>query len=352
MSEITWPQALSALLAGEDLSAERAAWVMDQVMSGSATPAQLSAFLVALRAKGESVAEMTGLAATMLAYARRFEVAGPTLDIVGTGGDGAHTVNISTMASLVAAGAGARVVKHGNRAASSKTGTADVLEALGVRLDLTPEQVGQVAEVVGITFCFAAMFHPAMKYAGGVRKEIGIPTAFNFLGPLTNPAQPRYGAIGVADGRMAPLIAGVFAGRGQSVAVFRGDDGLDEVSPATTSQVWWVHQGRVSHFMFDPAEVGISHPVSALVGGDSETNAAAVRDLLAGATGAVRDTVVLNAGLALAIVSSGEAKLPAPADAAELYARVRAGMTQARTALDSGAAHEVLERWVAATSVV
>ncbi|MBW8173528.1 anthranilate phosphoribosyltransferase [Ornithinimicrobium sp. Arc0846-15] len=352
MSETTWPQALTALLNGEDLSVERAAWVMDQVMSGSATPAQLSAFLVALRAKGESTAEMVGLSQTMLQYANRFEVPGVALDIVGTGGDGAHTVNISTMSSLVAAGAGVRVVKHGNRAASSKTGTADVLEKLGVRLDLSPEQVAQVAGEAGITFCFAAMFHPAMKYAGGVRKEIGIPTAFNFLGPLTNPAQPKYGAIGVANERMAPLMANVFAERRQSVAVFRGDDGLDEISPAITSHVWWVTDGTVSELILDPREVGVNHPVSALVGGDADFNAGAVQNLLAGEQGAVRDTVVLNAGLALAVLTSGETGLAAPTNNSELHDRVRAGMKLAEDSLDSGAAQQALARWVKATSVV
>ncbi len=211
---LTWPGLLTELVAGNDLDAERTAWAMDQVMSGEVSPVRLASFLVALRAKGETVAELTGLADAMLAHASRFSVDGPAVDIVGTGGDRAHTVNISTMASLVIAGAGVRVVKHGNRAATSSSGAADVLEELGIRLDHGPDRVARIVQEAGITFCFAMVFHPSMRHAGVARKELGIPTAFNVLGPLTNPAQPRAAAIGVADARMAPLIAGVLAGRG------------------------------------------------------------------------------------------------------------------------------------------
>src|SRR5664280_625655 len=225
-----WPQLISALIAREDLSRADADWAMDRVMAGEANPVQLAGFLVALRSKGETVEELAGLAEAMLRHAVRIEVPGPSVDIVGTGGDRHHTVNLSTMAALVVAGTGRRVVKHGNRAASSTSGAADVLEALGVRLDHSPQRVAELAVEVGITFCFATVFHPAMRHAGAVRGQLGIPTAFNFLGPLTNPAQPPASAIGVYDLRMAALVAGVLATRQGAALVFRGDDGLDELS--------------------------------------------------------------------------------------------------------------------------
>ena len=214
MTDTTWPAVVASLLRGEDLTVEDSEWAMDQVMSGQATPVQIAGFMVALRAKGETAAEMDGLVRAMLSHAHRIEVPGPAVDVVGTGGDRAHTVNISTMAAIVAAGAGVRVVKHGNRAASSACGAADVLEELGVVLTLTPAQVADVAVKVGITFCFAQVFHPAMRHAAVPRRELGVPTAFNFLGPLTNPAQPAAQAVGCADPRMAAVMADVFARRG------------------------------------------------------------------------------------------------------------------------------------------
>lgn len=210
----TWPALLSALLTGENLTADEAAWAMNEIMSGSATSAQIAGFAVALRAKGETVAEVTGLARTMLERATPLTVEGPIVDVVGTGGDRAHTVNVSTMAAIVAAAAGARVVKHGNRAASSSCGAADVLEHLGIMLDLSPADTAKVAVEVGIAFCFAPVYHPALRFAGPPRKELGIPTVFNFLGPLTNPARPTAQAIGIFDPGMLPVVAGVFAERG------------------------------------------------------------------------------------------------------------------------------------------
>lgn len=346
----TWPDLLTALLQGSDLSAGQAAWAMDQIMSGEASPARLAAFLTALRAKGETVPEMTGLAGAMLRHAHRLQVEGPTIDIVGTGGDRALTVNISSMSAIVMAAAGAKVVKHGNRAASSRSGSADMIEALGVRLDLTPEQVAQVVECAGITFCFAQTFHPSMRHAAVVRRELGVATAFNFLGPLTNPAQPRYAAVGSADARMAPLLAGVFAARGTRAAVFRGDDGLDEVTPATTTRVWWAGDDSVREWQLDPRRLGLPlHPVDALRGEDAVHNAGVTRRLLAGEQGAVRDAVLLNAGTALAVLHAGEHG-PQPVGEDELHAAVRAGMDRAATAIDSGAAAQVVERWVTATA--
>ena len=299
----TWPAVFTSLLAGQDLTAEAAGWAMDQIMGAEASPAQVAGFLVALRAKGETVAEMRGLADTMLAHASRIEVAGPSLDIVGTGGDRAHTVNISTMASIVAAATGVRVVKHGNRAASSSSGSADVLEALGVNLRLSPERVADVALEAGITFCFAQTFHPSMRHAAAARRDLGIGTAFNFLGPLTNPAQPTYAAVGVADLRMAPLIAGVFAGRGKDAVVFRGDDGLDELTISDhVIGVVGRATARCSSTCSIPSDLGLSRsPLETLRGGDAVHNAGVVKDVLAGAAGPVRDAVVLNAGVALAL---------------------------------------------------
>lgn len=346
----SWPELLTRLLSGQDLNAQGTAWAMDQVMTGEASPAQLAAFLTALRAKGETVAEMRGLADTMLAHAHRFEVVGSALDIVGTGGDRAHTVNISTMSCVVAAAAGVPVVKHGNRAASSRSGAADLLESLGVRLDLSPEQVAVVGTRVGITFCFAQAFHPSFRHAAPVRRDLGIPTAFNFLGPLTNPAQPCYAAVGVADARMAPLLAGVFAERGGRAAVFRGDDGLDEVTPATTSTIWWVAEGRVTELRLDPVALGLGpHPVADLKGADADFNAQVARETFDGAPGAVRDAVLLNAGLALAVVADGEGTVAAPVTDEQLIERVAAGVAQAKQAIDSGAARQKLSEWVEAT---
>lgn len=345
----TWPDVLSALVAGQDLSADAAAWVMNQVMSGSASDAQLAGFLTALRAKGETAEEMFGLSSMMLEHAHTFSVEGPTIDIVGTGGDRAMTVNISSMSAIVMAAAGALVVKHGNRAASSKSGSADMLEALGVRLDLSLEDVERVVHACGITFCFALTFHPSMRHAGSVRRELGIGTAFNFLGPLTNPAQPRYTAVGCADLRMAPLLADVFARRGTRAVVFRGEDGLDEITPATTTQVWWAADGQVHPWRVDPRRLGLPlHPVDALLGGDAAHNAQVTRDLLAGEQGAVRDAVLLNAGTALALLQSGETGQQ-PTSEEHLHTLIGEGMRAAAEAIDSGAAAATVDRWVAAS---
>ncbi|MBC9957600.1 anthranilate phosphoribosyltransferase [Yimella sp. cx-51] len=346
--QLTWSDVLTTLIQGTDLTLEQSSWAMDEIMSGNATPSQLAGFLVALRSKGETVAELRGLADSMVEHAVPIVVDGETLDIVGTGGDRAHTVNISSMASIVCAGAGAKIVKHGNRASSSSTGSADVMGALGVRLDLTPAQVVQVAQDAGITFCFAQTFHPSMRHAAATRREMGIATAFNVLGPMTNPANPRYRAVGVADARVAPLVAGVFAERGQAAAVFRGDDGLDELTLSTASTVWWVHDGEVTQHTVDPVELGLDRaPLESLRGGDSEYNAGVVRELLAGATGPVRDAVLLNAGIALAVMAAGSGGTFGESD--DLNAALRRGIESARVSIDSGAAAAALDRWVAAT---
>jgi anthranilate phosphoribosyltransferase len=316
---------------------------MDQIMAGSATGAQIAAFGVSMTMKRPTPAEVRELADTMLRHARRVptEVIGTdTVDVVGTGGDGANTVNLSTMASIVAAAAGVRVVKHGNRAASSRSGGADMLEALGVRIDLGPEEVARCVAEVGIGFCFAPVFHPSYRYAGPPRREIGVPTVFNLLGPLTNPAQPRAGLIGCAFADMAEVMAGVFASRGASVLVVHGDDGLDELTTTTTSTIWRVRAGAIDKLSFDPHGFGFARATAAeLVGGDAEANADEARRVLAGAGGAVRDAVVLNAAGAM-VAHAGLAGhvewLPAWED----------GLRRATEAIDSGAAQNLLDRWV------
>jgi anthranilate phosphoribosyltransferase len=338
----TWPDVLSALVAGRDLSAEDTAWAMDHIMSGEATNAQIAGFAVGLRAKGETVAEVTGLVRAMYEHANLIEVPGLTVDIVGTGGDRARTVNISTMSAIVVAGAGAKVVKHGNRAASSASGASDVLEKLGVNLELTPARVVEVAEEAGITFCFAIRFHPALRHVAQARKELAIATPFNILGPLTNPAQVRAQAVGVAHAPMAPIVAGVLAERGNTALVFRGDDGLDELTTTATSTVWAVRDGRVTEQSFDPRDVGLELvPVEALRGADASYNADVARRLLGGEKGPVRDAVLLNSAAALAALGPGEGSLTE---------QIAAGLEKAAEAIDSGAAQRTLERWVAVSN--
>lgn len=335
---LTWPGLLGRLLRAEDLGADDTAWVMDRVLSAEATSAQLAGFLVALRAKGETAAEIAGLAAAMLQHAQRFAVDGPAVDVVGTGGDQAHTVNISTMAAVVVAAAGVPVVKHGNRAASSQCGSADVLEALGVAIDLPPAAVATSVREAGIGFCFAPVFHPAMRHTGATRRELGVPTAMNVLGPLTNPAQPPAALVGCADPRLAPVIAEVFAGRGQNALVVRGDDGLDELTTTTTSTVWVVAGGEVRRDTLDPRRLGVGVATREdLRGGDAAVNAGVVRRLLAGERGPVRDAVLLNAaGALVAADAAGES----------LVDVFPAALERAAAAIDSGAGEALLGRWV------
>jgi len=335
----SWPAVLNQLIAGEDLRPAEAAWAMDQVMTGTATPSQVAAFVVALRAKGERAAEISGLAATMLAHARRFTVDLRAVDLAGTGGDRAHTVNISTMSAVVTAAAGAPVIKHGNRAASSRCGAADLLEQLGVAIDLPPDGVAACVRELGIGFCFAPVFHPAMRHAAGPRREIGIPTAFNFLGPLTNPAQPAAALVGCADLRMAPVMAEVFAERDVTVLVVRGDDGLDEITTGGTTSVWVVSGGHVAEMTLDPSLLGVARSAPGdLRGGEPALNAEITGRLLAGEHGPARDAVILNAAAAIAAHRglSGD-----------VIGDIGDAMVAATEAIDSGAAIDLLARWVA-----
>jgi anthranilate phosphoribosyltransferase len=344
----SWPEILTALIHGVDLSANQTAWAMGTVLAGDATPAQIAGFAIALRSKGETIDEVTGLVEAMYAHATPIAVKGRLLDVVGTGGDRSMSVNISTMAAIVAAGAGAKVVKHGNRSASSQAGSADVLEALGIRLDLSPDQVAAVAEEAGITFCFAAAFHPALRHAAVPRRELGVATTFNFLGPLANPAKPAAQAIGCADLRMAPVMAGVFAARGVDAWVFRGDDGLDELTTTTTSSIWMVHGEKIDQVSLDPRELGLELSTAELLrGGDTRFNAEVVRRVLDGEPGAVRDAVLLNAAAALAVHAGDQVASPGPGN---LYQRMGEGLARAREAIDSGAARTLLARWVACSA--
>jgi anthranilate phosphoribosyltransferase len=352
MSTHSWPEVLSALVGRTDLSAQQTSWAMTEILSGAATPSQIAGFAVALRTKGETIEELAGLVDAMYEHAVPLELEGRWLDVVGTGGDRSMSVNISTMAAIVAAAAGARVVKHGNRSASSKSGAADVLEVLGVRLDLRADQVAALAEQTGLTFAFAPAFHPSLRHAAVPRRELGVGTTFNYLGPLANPARPAAQAIGCADVRMAPLMAGVCARRGVSAWVFRGDDGLDELTTTTTSRIWTVDGGDVVELTVSPDDVGLPRATAeALRGADAVHNAEVVRRLVDGERGAVRDAVVLNAGAALAVYGS-------PSDGqggdqpGDPLARLREGMASAEQALDTGAARQTLDRWVSSSAAM
>ena len=346
----TWSQITSRLVRGQELDGPSAAWAMDQAMSGQATAVQLAGFLVALQAKGVTSTELAALADAMVSHARPVRAPRRAVDIVGTGGDLAQTVNISTMASIIIASTGRTVVKHGNRASSSKSGSADVLEALGVRLDLPVPAVEELVGRVGMTFLFAQVFHPSMRYAAEARKGLGIPTVMNILGPITNPGRPRASAVGVADLGLAPIVAGVFASRSTSALVFRGQDGLDELTVTAASDVWEVRGGEVREHVLDPHSLlGIARSGhETLRGGDAEDNAQVARDLFGGVTAgrmqAVRDTVLLNAAAGLVAYDGiGE---PAAGD---FESRFIAAFEEARDALDSGRPAQLVARWAAAS---
>jgi anthranilate phosphoribosyltransferase len=337
--ERSWPALLAALLAGTDLTAADTAWVMDQVLAGEATDVRLAGFLVALRGKGETAAEVAGLAEAMLSRAHRIPLDTPAVDVVGTGGDRSNSVNISSMTAVVVAAAGVPVIKHGNRAASSRSGAADLLEALGVAIDLPPDGVARCLAEVGIGFCFAPVFHPAMRYAAAVRRDLGVPTAMNLLGPLTNPAQPSSGLVGCADPRLAPVIADVLAGRGNSSLVVRGDDGLDEITTTGTTTVWRVHRGAVTRHSLDVRDLDVpTATADDLRGGDVPFNAEVARRLFAGDRGPVRDAVLVNAAGAVAAFTGFSD---------DLVADLRVAADRVAAAVDSGAAAELVERWAA-----
>lgn len=336
---LTWPELTSRVISGTDLDSSETAWAMDQVMAGETSPVVLAGFLTALAAKGESVDELTGLAESMLTHAESIDAPVESLDIVGTGGDRARTVNISTMAAIAIAGTGATVVKHGNRASSSASGSADLLESLGVDLTMSRDAVGRAAHEVGITFLFANLFHPSMRHAAPTRRELGIATAFNLLGPLTNPARPRASAVGVSSARHAPLVAGVFAKRGTDALVFRGQSGLDELTTVADNDVWEVRDGDVIHHVLDATELNIPRAtVEDLRGADPAYNADVARRVFAGEEGIVFDTVVLNAAAGLVA-----------ADAVvegSLTERLSVACERVSASVRAGDALRVLDRWI------
>ncbi|MTE14046.1 anthranilate phosphoribosyltransferase [Nocardia aurantiaca] len=346
MSARSWREILGILTDGNDLSSDEAAWAMNEIFSDNATTAQIAAFGVALKMKGPTPTELSGLVSGMLSHARRVPFEGAAVDIVGTGGDRSGSVNISTMSSIVVAATGIPVIKHGNRAASSKSGGADVLEALGVKIALGPESVAECVRQTGIGFCFAPVFHPSLRFASQARGEIGIPTVFNILGPLTNPAQPSAGLIGCAFPDLVPVIAGVFADRGASALVVRGNDGLDEITTADTTDVWVVAGGRSHETTVDPTRLGIERvDPSALRGGDAQMNAVIARNMFAGDPGPVRDAVLLNSAAAVVAFD-----LTAEEVEADLHAKLAVALKRVAETVDSGAAASLLDRWVAVSN--
>lgn len=345
-----WPDVLAALLADEDLSVSAAAWAMDGIVSGSATDAQIAAFLVALRAKGETVDEIVGFRDAVLEHSIPLKVNPMALDIVGTGGDRYGTVNISTTAAIICAALGVPVVKHGNRAASSASGASDVLAALGLNLSLDANQVAKLVDQVGITFVFAAAFHPGFKNVSPIRAQIGVPTVFNFLGPMCNPARPEASAVGVAHLDRVPLFTGLFQTRGATALVFRGDDGLDELTTTGHSRIWEVSRGTVKEHDLDPRDLGLQRArIDDLIGGTPEHNASVLRDVLAGASGPVRDIVALNA--AAGLVAFQLAAEPNQIEES-LISRFSSAIELALSAIDSGAASAKLDDWISASHAV
>jgi anthranilate phosphoribosyltransferase len=327
------PHALTRLAAHDALTADEAAEAMRQIMAGEATPGQVGGFLMALRTKGETVDEIEGLARTMLEFASKVTTPQPVIDTCGTGGDRSGTFNISTISALVVAGAGVPVAKHGNRAASSRCGSADLLEALGVKIVMEPADVERCLSEAGMAFMFAPVFHPSMAHAGPVRRELRVPTVFNFLGPLTNPARPHAQVVGVSDERMLPLMAEVLARRGVRAKLFRGEDGLDELTTTGISTVLDVKDGEVLETHLDPSKHGLARAVlDDLKGGDAARSAEIAHRILDGEPGPRRDVVVLNAGAALQV--------------AGFAGSLDEGMLTAGRAIDDGHAAATLARWV------
>ncbi|GGA56026.1 anthranilate phosphoribosyltransferase 1 [Pseudoclavibacter endophyticus] len=344
----TWPGLLESLLTREDLTVSEATWAMEQIMRGQVSPARLAGFLIALRSKGETVEEVVGFRDAVLANAVPLDITTDALDIVGTGGDMVGTVNVSTMSAMVCAGAGVPVIKHGGRAASAKSGSSDVLTALGAVHSSDPDRARRIFEEVGLTFLFASEFHPGFAHAGPVRKELGVSSVFNFLGPLTNPARPEANAVGVAKESAIPMITGVFAKRGASALVFRGDDGLDELTVTGYSRIWQVSKGVITEHDVHPRDLGLgTYPMDDLLGGAPELNAEIARRALSGEQhGAVRDIVLFNA--AAGMVAYDLSTDPA-SDEVPIRERLTGKIEVARETIDSGAAIALLDRWLAAT---
>jgi len=335
---MAWDLIFNSLSAAEDLSSEQITWAMGQILEGKASNDQIKQFLLGLKAKGERAKEVQALVSQMYSYCAPINITERAVDTVGTGGDGANTINISTTAAIITNAAGARVVKHGNRAASSKSGAADLLEALGIKIDLTGSEVEQTVHKIGIGFCFAPIFHSSMKYAAAARKELGTPTIFNILGPLANPARAIACAIGVARAELLPLMSQVLLEQGKEGFVFRGDDGLDEVSLSTTTQVIQINDGKLTQSEFNPADLGItSSSIADLLGADAKYNADMTMKIFTGVKGPMRDAVTLNAAFAIAAFKA-DFNLP-------LQTQIANGFVLANKAIDSGAALSVVKKW-------
>lgn len=339
METFDWADLIAKVEGGSDLEPVQAQSFMREVLEDRADKEMLKKFLIALKNKGETPQEVSALVSQMFEFSAPISISDRAVDTVGTGGDGAHTINISTTAAIIAAAAGSRVVKHGNRAASSKSGAGDLLEALGVAINLDGVQVAKTVAEIGIGFCFAPIFHPAMRFAAPARKELATATVFNILGPLANPAQPKAAAIGVANERLHLLMAQVLADRGVEGFVFRGDDGLDEITLATSTSVLTIGNGEINSVRIDAKDFNLANaPISALVGGDAQENARITTAIFAGERGAPRDAVLLNAAAAIAAFD-GELNI-------DIHERLMKSLAKAKAAVDSGAAKELLAKWI------
>ena len=337
-SEISWDQIVAQLADHEDLGADQSHWAMGQILGDLADKETIKSFLLGVQAKGETSQEVEAFVSVMYEHCAPINIVERAVDPVGTGGDGANTINISTTAAIIARAAGAKVIKHGARAASSKSGAADLLEALGVNIDLDGTQVAASFNEVGIGFCFAPKFHPAMRFAAPARRELGQASVFNILGPLANPAKPRAVAIGVSKARVMPIMADVLQKRGAEGFLFRGDDGIDEITLSTTTEIMLIHGGETRQEIFDPRNLGIEFaPIEALAGGDAEFNAAVTLRIFEGEQSPAREAVLLNAAAALAAYK-GDFGRPITEQIADGYAAAAA-------AVDSGEAKEILRKW-------
>jgi anthranilate phosphoribosyltransferase len=332
-------EAIAQIVSGQDLTKEEAKKAMDAIMDGEATSAQIGSFITALRIKGETVDEITGMAITMRQKSLKVQIGGALVDTAGTGGDGQNTINVSTAAALVAAAAGVRVAKHGNRAASSVCGSADVLEASGVNINLNPEEVSECIQKVGFGFMFAQIFHPAMHHAGGPRREIGIRTVFNILGPLTNPAGANAQLLGVSSPTVGEKMAAALGNLGvERAMVVNGEEGLDEISICGPTTIWELKNGSMSSYSINPEDAGLARSSGSILGGSKEENAKHIRNILQGHPGPLLDVVLLNA--AATIVVAGMAST------------LKEGVLKARQAINSGAGTETLEKLVGLTQML
>lgn len=333
-----WASLLESLNSGKDLSTNEITFAMTEILSGGASEDEIKSFLLGLRKKGESAEEVRALVDVMYQHASLIDLPDRTVDTVGTGGDGFNTINISTSAAIVTTAAGARVIKHGNRAASSASGAADLLEELDIEINLDASGVKECVRKIGIGFAFAPKFHPAMRYAAPVRKALGVPTIFNILGPLANPARPKAVAIGVSRIEMFELVAQVLAARGNEGFVFRGVEGLDEISIAGPTEIYQIFEGQIRKTLFDPREIGIEQfPLSEIRGGSAKENAEITKGVFAGRDGGPREAILLNAAASIAAFKA-EFKLPIENQIANGYALAKAGV-------DSGKAKDLLQRW-------